>query len=145
MPTRTIKFIGYTNSNINAVFTFNGNEVFNGAISAAGDMNTPAELFTFDIDQTVDGLIPGSITVTDGSLTVVALSANFMYSSTVHADAFEWLDSGENTSKQNITINDVAYDKGAVSPSEGGAWHVSVDDGDTMSCDWVVTATPTTN
>lgn len=167
MANRTVKFIGYTAGACTAVFTFNGNEVFNGAIAELGTAETPVELFNFEIDRTVNGNIPGILAVTGSDLTVVSLSMN--HSLQVHdaytkddgsADAgvteeeaaadFQWASSGSNQSKINITIDGAAFDKGDVAAQEeasgesyGGAWHVEVGDGKTMACDWVVTKTPT--
>ena len=160
MANRTVKFIGYTTDNATVVFSFNGTEVFNGAVSPMGDTDTPAALFEFDIDQTLSGDIASSISVSGGDVTVVALSANYSEkvgpSSTddegnvipeiTSADAvnnYSWFDSSRNTSKQNIVIDGVAYDKGDTNGiGMDGAWHINLSDGQSMTCDWVVDATP---
>jgi hypothetical protein len=158
MANRTVKFIGYTTDNTTVVFNFNGTEVFNGAIAPQGNVSAPVELFTFDIDQTLGGTISGTITTSGGAISVVALSAN--YSHAIHpagvdsdgnaiaevtsddlVNNYEWFDSSRNTSKQNIVIDGVAYDKGDTNGMDG-AWHINLSDGQSMTCDWVVDATP---
>ena len=158
MANRTVKFIGYTTDNATVVFSFNGTEVFNGAVSPMGDTNTPVALFEFDIDQTLSGDIASSISVSGGDVTVVALSANksmiandayvsdgISYDAITVADVaneFVWFDEGANTSKKNIFIDGTEYDKGVDNNPELGAWHIDVTDGQVMVCDWVVDATP---
>lgn len=167
MANRTVKFMGYTAGACTAVFTFNGNEVFNGAIAELGTAETPAELFNFEIDRTVNGNIAGSLVVTGSDLTAVSLSMN--HSLQIHdaytkddgsadlgvteaaaAADYQWASGGSNASKINITIDGAAFDKGDVAAQEtadgtsyDGAWHVEVGDGRTMACDWVVVKTPT--
>jgi len=158
MANRQVKFIGYTDTETNASFVFNGVTVFDGSIPATGSKATPVELFTFDIDQTLSGNIASSLTVTSGSVTSVTISANYSTAirpasvdsdgnaiSEVTADDlvnnFEWISSGDNTSKINIAIDGVAYDKGEVG-TMAGAWHIDVASGQTFVCDYPIVATP---
>ncbi len=157
MANRTVKFIGYTADNINVVFRFNGNEVFNGAVSAAGSINAPAELFTFDIDQTIDGNISTDITVTGGMLSVVTLSVNHIETPRVEitgsdgvvvpavtsddaVNTYEWVNAGSNVSKKSIVIDGEAYSKEDAIGLDG-AWHLHLTNGQTMACDYPISAT----
>jgi hypothetical protein len=159
MANRTVKFMGYTTDNTNVVFNFNGAEVFSGAIAPSGDSENLTELFTFDVDQTLNGNISGTVTTNGGELIVVALKAN--YSDLAKAsftngegevipevtaddviNTYEWFDTGSNTSKENIVIDGDVYDKGDVSDLDG-AWHIQLTDGQSMTCDWKIEATPT--
>jgi hypothetical protein len=150
--------MGYTTDNTNVVFNFNGTEVFNGAVTPNGDVNNVSELFTFEIDQTLDGDISGTVTTNGGELTVVALSANYANyarSAFTNSDGedmpeitaddvinnYEWFSNADHNSKQNITIDGEAYDKGDVSELQG-SWHVDLSDGQSMTCDWRIEATP---
>jgi len=154
MANRTVKFMGYSSSpTVNVTFVFNGTEVFNGAVSNDGTLGS---LFTFDIDRTLEGDVPGTVSVSGGDLTIVSLIANHsdyerveftdangdLHEEVTNADVintYEWFDNGANTSKRNIIIDGVAYDKGDTT-TLSGAWHVHIADGQSMECDWVVNA-----
>ena len=157
MTNRTVKFIGYATENSTVVFNFNGVEVFNGQVVVSGTKESPTELFSFDLDQTVSGEIASSLTVT-GNITSVALSANksmiaqdaytedgVSYDAITTSDVddtFNWFGNGSNNSKSNIIIDGVEYDKGdTTSSSDSGAWHINVVNG-TMVCDWTIEASP---
>jgi len=155
MANRTVKFMGYSSSaSVDVVFVFNGTEVFNGTVSSDG---TIGSLFTFDIDRTLDGDVNGTVSVSGGDLTIVALNAN--HEVNAHAEltnldgsiipemteeqgesTYTWFDSAANTSKKNITIDGVPYHKGDVD-NLPGAWHIGITDGQSMVCDWVVNST----
>jgi len=160
MPTRTIKLIGKCPTPANAIITFGGAEVFNGALNVISGDNE-GELCSFDIDRTVHGAISSSITISGGDITVVTLSANYSLAESdavlaedgvtvvtpavTESDAnetYHWLADGSDDAKSNVTINGEAYDKGDVSTEQTGAWHVYLDNGDTMTCDWNVFASP---
>ena len=161
MATRTVKLMGYTtDSGVNTVFNFNGTEVFNGVISSGGDSDNLIPLLSFDIDQTLSGNIPSTITVSGGGVTVVLLTANYSQTESVEftgkdgvvmeavtasdvLNNFAPIDgSASNQSKLNISIDGEAYDKGDLTGLPG-AWHISLIDGQSMTCDWSVLATPT--
>ena len=168
MANRTVQFLGYTTDNINIQFTFNGTEVFNGAVTPAGSMGTPAVLFTFDVDQTLAGAIASSMTVTGGDVTTVTLATSHngtiretllgertvggvvypamteaeLYTASDAANDFQWIHNAENNAKTNIEVDGVANAK--PNPTNlVGAWHVTVEDGSTMICDYNMSATPT--
>ena len=160
MANRTVKFIGYTNDNATVVFSFNGTEVFNGAVSPMGDSDTPAALFEFDIDQTLSGDIASSISVSGGDVTVVALSANFntaphaeftrndgvVIPALTEEDAssnYEWIHHGSKDMNSGITINGVEFIKGSDDATRIGAWHLWLIESDVMACDWAIDATTT--
>jgi len=161
MANRTVKFMGYTTDNATVVFSFNGTEVFNGAVSPMGDTNTPVALFEFDIDQTLSGDIASSISVSGGDVTVVALSANF--NTAPHAELtskndgvvipalteedassnYEWIHRGSKDMNSGITINGVEFIKDSDDATRIGAWHIDLSDSDVMACDWAIDATTT--
>ena len=87
MATRTVKFLGNAfsadGSDVSVIVNFNDVEVFNGTVSATtGEMPVPStdggvELFTFDLDSSVSGRVPMSISVANGDLQFETLTANF--------------------------------------------------------------------
>jgi len=157
MANRTVKFMGYSSTpSVGVSFTFNGAEVFNGDVSSNGELDS---LFTFEVDQTLSGAVSGTVSVTGGDLTVVGLSANYSmhpvdastddegktYPAVTSDDVvniYEMFDAGANTSKSNISIDGVAYDKGDIDSSDTGSWHIELSDGNSMECDYTVEATP---
>jgi archaellum component FlaF (FlaF/FlaG flagellin family) len=151
MTIRTIKFFGFTDNNtVNVNFVFNGQEVFNGPVANGG---VEGELFTFELSSEITGSIPATVTVNGGPLTVVALQSNYCKRPRLEAtvdgitkpavseddviNTFAYLSRGTNTSKTNIVIDGVAFDKGDVS-EDAGAWHIPLTDGQTMTCDFEV-------
>lgn len=160
MATRTVKLIGKCLNPADAVFTFNGNEVFNGALNTStGDEEV--ELLSFDIDRGIHGSIPSSLTVTGGDITVITLSNNFVLAETDAVlaedgvtvvtpavteedanDRYDWIADGSDDAKSNVFINGEAYDKGPVGDEQTGAWHIYLDDGNTLTCDWNMFASP---
>jgi hypothetical protein len=89
MGNRTLKFIGNAfsadGSDVNVAFSINNVEVFNGSVTAsAGEMPVPSisagsELFSFELDGSVTGVIPVSISVTGGDLQFETLYSNYVY------------------------------------------------------------------
>lgn len=138
MANRNVKFIGYCAEDANVTFNFNGTDVFNGNITAAGSSSSPAELFDFDIDQTVDGSTPATLTVNSGSIVSVSLSVNWETTATDDEHVYNWISNNDKNSKTDIVINDETYDK----PDAGleGAWHVELNEGDVMSCNYTMKA-----
>jgi hypothetical protein len=160
MANRQVKFIGYTDTETNASFVFNGVTVFDGSISASGSNATPAELFSFEVDQTLSGNIASSLAVTSGNVTFVTLSFN--HYQTIHPDGvdnngnaiaevtaddlvnnFEWANSGtgQGAVKKNVEFNGVAFDR-SVTGDDTGAGHLDVSSGDTLSCTITTVASP---
>ena len=147
MPTRTIKFIGYTSEETNATFSFNETEVFNGTIPMTGTETSPVALFEFDIDQSLSGSIASSLSVSSGNLVFVTLASNYSTlpnSDTTEADipnVFTWFNGGHGKSavKTNVRINDTIFDRTDIGSSEG-AGHIAVTNGDTLTCDIVTEA-----
>lgn len=155
MANRNVKVMGYTdNTDVNLSMRFNDIDVYDGTIPQGGTSESPIELFTFEIDQTLNGNINSITTASGGSVTLVGLTANYSKVETpgdgedngpVTADDvindYEYFDSAANTSKGNINVNGESLDKlGA--DTLGGNWHVLLNDGDSMICDYVVGATP---
>ena len=151
MPTRIIKVYGYS-TGANLSFTFNGIEVFNGTIASTGDENNLQELFTFDLDTTVNGNVPGIVRVTEGFVCPVYMKANNMIK--VHdgftdsdgvvveavtvqesADIFVNMSSSSNVSTVNRIINGVEQITDMELP---GAMHNPVNAGENFVADWAI-------
>jgi hypothetical protein len=165
MANRTIKFMGKAVSdsdNVTITFAFNGNEVFNAVVPAISSVDTAdtdgtIALFTFDVDQTLNGVMPTSLTVSGGDVFVVSLVANYslraksagvdgngvsyeeVTSDNVVNDFLDIGTTGE--PKLNIQIDGSAFEKGDIGTLLG-AWSVPVRNGETMSCDYNLSATP---
>ena len=152
MPIRTVKFTGIAFSDTNSIniqATFNNQAIFNGNVNVPSTEGTDIqELFTFDIDQTINGNIPLTFTVTGGTIKFVDCLMNY----TSNAD---FVDSNGDTvnvgtdftinssdMKSNISIDGNAYEV-THTPEESGSWHVEVLDGSTLTCDIVTIATQT--
>jgi hypothetical protein len=153
MANRTVKFTGIAFSNagsVNIQATFNNQTVFNGDVSVPTTEGTSVEdLFTFDIDQTIDGNIPLTFTVTGGTVKFVDCLMNYTHSSdfvdtmgprdknvAVATDFF----SNDADMKTNISIDGDAYDTTRTAELTGSL-HVEVLDGSTLACDIVTNAT----
>jgi hypothetical protein len=136
MANRQVKFMGYTDTETNASFVFNGVTVFDGSISASGSKDTPVELFSFDVDQTLSGNIPMSITVTNGNISFTNLTFN--YTTTKDPTTFT---NNELNDKLDITLDNEPYLINRVGNGDDGAWHVNVSNNQTLNCNYVTSAT----
>jgi len=136
MTSRVANVIGYT-SGANAVFTFNGYEVFNGTVSSTGDPDNVSELFEFTIDETINGIVPVKLVVTGGTLTITTLSTDHILPD--NPTFTEHLFSGAGSAKTNVILNGILLpDSGTVEEFADleGATHVTLEDGDVMTADF---------
>lgn len=153
MTNRTVKFTGIAFSNagsVNIQATFNNQTVFNGDVSVPTTEGTSVEdLFTFDIDQAINGNIPLTFTVTGGTVKFVDCLMNYTHSSDFTDDSgprdrnvVVATDFSSHTAdmKTNISIDGDAYDTTRTSETQGSL-HVEVSDGSTLACDIVTDAT----
>jgi hypothetical protein len=169
MANRTVKFIGMAQSetgadNVNITFTFNGVTVFDSTVPVTNaETGEKFALFEFDIDQTIAGNVPTSLTSSDGIVTAVTLVATHTRAVSISGwtdsdgnvqapitawdtqNTYENLGAGDSSPgdepKTNIVINGETFNKGEVGDLVG-AWNVEVPVGQTMSCDYDIVATP---
>jgi hypothetical protein len=153
MANRTVKFTGIAFSDagsVNIQATFNNQTVFNGDVSVPTTEGTTVDdLFTFDIDQVVNGSIPLTFTVTGGTVKFIDCPMNYAASSDfvdTHgaqdrnvAVATDFSTSGSDM-KTNISVDGDAYDTPR-SATTAGSWHVEVLSGSTLTCDIGTVAT----
>ena len=108
MANRTVKFVGKATSDsgadtIQVSFMFDGVNVFNSTVPVTNaETGETFVLFEFDIDQTVSGNIPTSVTSSNGTITSVLLIANYAHAVSVSG----WTDSDGNV-HEPITVHDV--------------------------------------
>jgi hypothetical protein len=132
MATRTIKFYGnvYGSSDVTVRMNFNNVEVHNAAITpdaaslpeAPGTPTTEHALFTFDLDTSVSGDVPTSVTVTGGTVVFAYLADDDGALSTTIP------------TKVNVSSDDTA------DPEAAGEWWYAINDGETFTCDYKVDA-----
>ena len=156
MANRTVKFTGIAFSNagsVNIQATFNNQTVFNGDVSVPTSEGTSTDdLFTFDIDQAINGNIPLTFTVTGGTVKFIDCLMNYIRSNDFVdtsgdqdinvAVATDFTSNNNIDMKTNISIDGDAYDIVHTAETEG-SWHVEVSDGSTLACDIVTVATAT--
>ena len=149
MANRTVKFTGIAFSNagsVNIQATFNNQTVFNGDVSVPTTEGTSGDdLFTFDIDQAINGNIPLTFTVTGGTVKFIDCLMNYSASENferngVTTNVATDFDVNGSDMKTNISIDGDAYDT-TRTPETTGSLHVEVLDGSTLTCDIVTVAT----
>lgn len=153
MANRTVKFTGIAFSNtgsVNIQATFNNQSVFNGDVSVPTSEGTSIQdLFTFDIDQAINGNIPLTFTVNGGTVKFIDCLMNYTQSNDFTdtnsvrdknvAVATDFFSSSANM-KTNISIDGDAYDTTRTDETTGSL-HVEVLDGSSLTCDIVTLAT----
>lgn len=151
MANRTVKFTGIAFSNagsVNIQATFNNQTVFNGDVSVPTSEGTSIQdLFTFDIDQAINGNIPLTFTVTGGTVKFIDCLMNYVASENFERDGVTTnvatdFDVNGSDMKTNISIDGDAYDTTRTAELTGSL-HVEVLDGSTLACDIVTVATAT--
>jgi hypothetical protein len=143
MANRTVKFYGNAhaeNGNVSVVVNYNGVEVYNGEVVTSptpiDQVSEMVELGSFQSDTLIEGTVPVSMTVTNGTLAVQAMEADHnqligTYGDTIIDEtsasyvAFAPLHAGFND-KNTIRIDDVAH---ATDNSYMGSWVFLVNDG----------------
>jgi hypothetical protein len=131
-------------------------DVFDGSVPIATEA---VEIGTFIMDSAQSGNLDGIVHVIGGDMTFIGLQANYMKlamaeftdgEGIVHPMVSEddvvnnylYFDNGSNDSKINMNVNGVdlvRLDKENLS----GNWHVALQDGDILMCDFVINAQPT--
>jgi len=169
MATRTVKFLGKAyaaSGDVSLAVSVNGNEVHNGTVTT----NTPTgtektddlyEMFTFDIDTSVTGWIPISVSVSNGEAYFGMLEGNYVGYETnesslptpinvddvvlVTAPADSYADLNINTAesdgKRNVSISPVDGDvptREVIDGSQLGEWHYLIGDGSTLTCEYYI-------
>lgn len=143
MANKTIKFygIGYapTGQTASVTATIDGATIFTGAIPTIATSDPTPDptqydvVFTYDVDSTVVGTVPMSITLTaGGGFTVGRVEVNSDNSSNVFAlmGNPEQLDC-----RTNVKINGVTQEKGPLADVLVGAWSWNVVDSGTLTYD----------
>ena len=159
MANRTIKLYGGAFSDtgdVTVVMTFNGIEVFNGTVTtatlAAENALEVDELLEFEVDDSISGTVPVSISPSNGNISVQRFVGNHCMALGTHGDAtitetseeytsFDDLGDGY-TDKTNVTINS---DPITITDAYDGSWIIQVDGGEVISFDTTIKAViPTT-
>jgi len=108
MATRTVKFMGKAYSadgDVSLVVNVNGAEVYNGAVSTVAPTGTePTDelnsLFTFNLDSSVTGWIPITVTATGGEAWFADVEANYAGFDISIPEGHDWT-----ASDPTITVN----------------------------------------
>jgi len=153
MANRTIKLYGGAFSDtgdVTVVMTFNGIEVFNGTVTtatlAAENALEVDELLEFEVDDSISGTVPVSISPSNGNISVQRFEGNHCmalgtYGTYVVSESSEEYTSFNNlyqmndstyTDKTNVTINS---DPKTISDAYDGSWIIPVHDGETINFD----------
>ena len=150
MANRTIKLYGGAFSDtgdVTVVMTFNGIEVFNGTVTtatlAAENALEVDELLEFEVDDSISGTVPVSISPSNGNISVQRFVGNHCMALGTHGDAtitetseeytsFNEMNDGAYTDKTNVTINS---DPKTITDAYGGSWIIPVHDGETINFD----------
>jgi hypothetical protein len=155
MATRTIKFFGKAYASSGSVLmnvTFNGNEVHNGNVPTVVPTGTERTddkivLFTFDVDSSLSGWIPVSMSVSGGEAWYAGIAGNYA-SYTIDeetntplfpADVFIELNVNtiESDGNRNIVFDPEDISEGQVrenvTDERMGDWHYRVADGGTLT------------
>jgi len=149
MANRTIKLYGGAFSDtgdVTVVMTFNGIEVFNGTVTtatlAAENALEVDELLEFEVDDSISGTVPVSISPSNGNISVQRFVGNHCMALGTHGDAtitetseeytsFDDLGDGY-TDKTNVTINS---DPITITDAYDGSWIIPVHGGETINFD----------
>jgi len=156
MATRTFKLAGTTEGSSTITVNFNGTQVFTGAVGTDGD------LCSFTADDSISGIIATTVTVNSGDTVVVqGLKANFSnyilepgvdngdgtttppVSTINDADNFYYMigtdgEYASKTSSANALVDGESLEHD--DSDKGGNWWYFLDNGQTLSVDYNVTA-----